>query len=1187
MYLKRMELFGFKSFADKTELHFSPGIAAVIGPNGCGKSNLVDAVRWALGEQSVKALRGNRMEEVIFAGSETRKSLNFAEVSLTFAEAGSFLGLDYDEITVTRRLFRSGESEYYINKAACRLKDITELFLDTGIGKDIYSVIGQGRVEEIINSKPEDRREIFEEAAGILKYKLRKKEARRRLEETRENLVRVQDLVLELETQIEPLQEQAEVTRRYRALKEKKETIEKQLMTFRITASRNELVRTEKQLQEATDALAAAVAEVGAREEQLQESKNREQEQNRARSELEQHLSRLSREIEQQEGELRLLQERASNLKEKQGLSRRRQEDLDAETARISEQQAALEEQLNQKRETVRREQERRDQLQLETAAFEKNSLFSEVEEQQRKLYEGRSRYEAAAAAQEELAQQLERLSRRKAELAQDHTALKEKAGQLAPRREALAAELDLLERGTAAAGQQQAEAAQACETLRETAARRQQELQQDREELRGINSRLQLLQEQDAGMSGYYRGVREILQARSKLTGITGPVVDLLAVDDQYLRAVETALGGGLQFIVTETEAEAKAAIRFLKEGGRGWATFLPLDTIRPALSGLERYPGWRDLEGVFGKASELVQVEPRHRKAVEYLLDSIVVCRDLEAASAAARFIQYSCRVISLDGDVINPGGALRGGSMPKRNAGQPLGRRKEIEALELEQAALHKKMSAGEEKIAGLRKELSESEARLGEAQKALAAAAEQVKAMRRVLEDSEQEEKYLQEQRGKCAADLAALEEEKEELHRRLNKFQEDSAAYMQESASLEAALAGKREQYQRSLDRKKELADSLTETLVKLNTAQEQERTIAAGIGKLAADLARQAEERLTLEEEAAKIGALLAGNREAREQVSAALRELHQQSAVQLKELEEHNQKAGFSRAAIMELEEQDRRWRIRISRLEKRERQLAVDYTRLQSDFNYLELRYQELFRTRELVGLEPDFEPEGREQVIQSMQEDLEAMGEVNLGAVEELARLQERIDFLKDQQNDLRKGELSLRKVLAEIDQRMAVFFTATFETIRTNIQQVFSELFDGGQVLLKLTDPNNILESGIDIIAQPPGKKLQNITLLSTGEKVLTAVALLFAILMHKPAPFYLLDEIESALDDVNLSRFTAYLKQSSIDAQFILITHRKRTMEEADVLYGVTMPESGISKAVSLKLDEQKLDEKAS
>ncbi len=1180
MYLKRMELFGFKSFADKTEMEFGPGISAVIGPNGCGKSNLVDAVRWALGEQSVKALRGTRMEEIIFSGSETRKPLNFAEVSLTFTGAGAPLNLEYDEVTVTRRLYRSGDSEYYLNKSPCRLKDITELFLDTGVGKDIYSIIGQGRVEEIISSKPEDRREIFEEAAGILKYKLRKREARRRLEETRENLVRVQDLVYELETQVEPLQTQAVVTRQYRTLKGQADQAEKMLLTYRIQNARFELAEVERQLTGVADSLTEAAAQEILREEQLHEIKNREQEQQLARAALEEKLNRLAREIEQQEGELRLLRERENRFEEHQGQSRARAAQLEGSLSRLNEQKKSLETESNHKKEAYTQEQQTVNRLQKQLTDLEKSSLLAEVEERQQRLFTARSQLESAEVAVRELTVQLERLESKKAALQLEKEQLLQEAAGLQSRKDDYADHRKARQQQLQAAETELRKGEQEFDSLQQDLSKQLQTGQQIREELRGVNSRLQLLQEQEASMSGYYRGVREVMQAKVALPGIIGPVVDLLSVEESYIRAVESALGGGLQFIVTATEDAAKQAVRFLKEGSRGWATFLPLDTLRPAQSGLERYPGWRDLEGALGTAAELVRVDPAHQKAVDYLLGTIVICSDLEAASRISRFIRFSCRVISLEGDVINPGGAIRGGSMPRRNAGQPLGRRKEIEALEQEQAALHKKRLSGEEKIADVRRKISLIEENVSAGKSRRADLAKQLVKLESAGEGLNKEELYLKERCQRMETALRQLEEEKTEINRRLTGLAERRGTSRAEIQLLQAELEGKKELYQRSLADKKELDTALTAALVAMNRYREQERVLAEGVRKAVEEAARLKEERLTAEQEIKKYTAELAGLHEARRQTAETLQQLQQDSAAVLAELEDHKKQAGQTRSTLAELEEQEKRRRGRLGRLEKRERQLALDQTRLQAEVSYQQQRYQEVFRSGDLVELDADFEPASCELLVQSLKEDLDAMGEVNLGAIEELERLQDRIDFLNNQQDDLKKGELSLRRVLAEIDQRMELFFMQTFETIAQNMQQVFSELFHGGSVMLKLTDPNNVLESGIEIVAQPPGKTLQNISLMSTGEKVLTAVALLFAILRHKPAPFYLLDEVESALDDVNLTRFSAYLKRASDKAQFVLITHRKRSMEEAGVLYGVTMPESGVSRLVSLKLDEK-------
>jgi chromosome segregation protein len=1179
MYLKRLELFGFKSFADKTELEFSGGIAAVIGPNGCGKSNLVDAVRWVLGEQSAKALRGSRMEEIIFSGSDSRKPLNFAEVSLTFNEAGAHLNLDYNEITVTRRLFRSGESEYYINKSPCRLKDITELFLDTGIGKEIYSVIGQGRVEEIINSRPEDRREIFEEAAGILKYKLRKKEARRRLEETRENLVRVQDLIFELETQVEPLIAQAEVTGRYRELRRRIDGLEKELLSYHLQHTREALRKIERQWSGVADALASTAAQGGLMEERCHELKQQQQEQSRAREEVERKLALVSREIEQQESELRLLRDREGRHREQLEQGARRLHKLEEDAGLFQAEKTGKEHELHLKQEAAAAEQERCAALRRELELLEQSSLINEVEEQQQRLYRAVTRQKTAETAVRELVQQEERLSQRKRSLDADREELARRLGLFKPYGEALKAGRDDLAEQAAAASALLSHEAQRLEELRRKLAALAQEEQQHREEMRGVKSRLQLMQEQEAALSGYYRGVREILQARSSLPGIVGPVVDLLTVDEAYTRAIETALGGGLQFIVADTEKAAKEAIRFLKEGNRGWATFLPLDTIRLFPSGLERYQGWRGLEGVLGKASELVRVPLPYQKIADYLLGSIVICRDLEGASRTARFIGYSCRVISLDGDMINPGGAIRGGSIPRRNAGLPLGRRREIESLEEEQAALHKKMASGAEKIESARRELARAEESFQRAASHKAELEEKLQTARREEEGRVKEEEFFKERLDGLNDALRSLDEEEAELKRRREAFKLQEQACLQEISLVEAELAGKKELYQRSLAEKKELENALTTALVGLNSCQEQEQALMGVLAKLETDLSRLRQERLEKQDEAEQIRAELVKNKALQDKAAAALEQLQQRAAGLIAALDEQKKEASLLAAAVVDCEEQERQWRTLMARLEKRERFLAVEQARLKTEIEFQLKRFEELFRSRETVPVPPDFDALESEQELRALKEDLEGLGEVNLGAIEELKRLQERINFLKGQQDDLHKGELSLRRVLAEIDQRMEECFNASFEQIGANMQQVFSELFHGGQVLLRLTDPRDVLESGIEIVAQPPGKRLQNISLLSTGEKVLTAVALIFAILRFKPAPFYLLDEIESALDDVNLARFTAYLKQASREAQFILITHRKRTMEEADVLYGVTMPETGVSRLVSMKLEE--------
>lgn len=1180
MQLKRIELFGFKSFADKTELELEKGITAVIGPNGCGKSNIVDAVKWALGEQSVKALRGNRMEEVIFSGSAGRKALNFAEVSLTFSGIGPTLDLDYEEVTVTRRIYRSGESEYLINNSPCRLKDITGLFLDTGAGREVYSIIGQGRVETIINSKPEDRREIFEEAAGILKYKLRKNEARRRLEETRENLVRVQDLVIELESQIEPLTGQAETARRYQDLRGQIDRAQKELLSHRLHLSREELAGVERRLQGLTDSLSETAARSGRQEEELQRLKLRRQEDERRHGELEQQAGRASREMERQENELRLLEERENHCREQISRSEQRLEQLAATIRRLGDEKESGARELQAKREAIAGEKENCRLLQEKMEQFEADFSAGDVERQQQRLYRAAARRRGLESALEEMGQQQERLSRRRESLLGDGESLAKEAAVLDARHAELSAAAVEAEKNAAKAAEQLAAAERHLEKLGGELAPLQQGEQRCREELGGLKSRLQLLRDQEAGLSGYYRGVREIIQNRGSLSGIVGPVVDLITVEKRFQRAIEAALGPALQYIVVDTESAALEAIRFLKERKLGWCTFLPLDTIRLAETNLERFPAWRDLEDVYGKASELVEVNPAYEKVVRYLLGSILICRDLKAATEAARLIKYSCRIISLEGDLINPGGAIRGGSMPPRSAGLPLGRRREIEELEQELALLHKKKQTWEEQIAGLKAQIGRAASEAAALRQNQAESAGLLRRAEKEAGECATAVRILKQRREGAAASLQELNREMSEIAARRKNLVAEEQTCAAEIALAGAELEGTKEIYRRSLSEKKKLDEILTAALLKLNSLQEQEQSLLQSREKISLELVQPLQEQQEKQREIAAFTETLAKIDISREKVSALLQQFREESAALMLKLEEHKKESSAAAAALMELEEQQRQGRKKLDRYEKRERHFAVEQSRLQTEIAYQLDRFKELFGPEEPLPPEPDFDAAECESLIGTLSEDIEMLGAVNLGAIDELARLQERINFLNEQQDDLRQGESSLHRIIGEIDERMAHFFDEAFTGINSYFQEVFSALFQGGKAYLSLTDPDNMLEAGIEIVAQPPGKRLQNISLLSTGEKSLAAVALIFAILRYKPAPFYLLDEVESSLDDINLTRFTSYLKEASREAQFILITHRRRTMEEADLLYGVTMPEEGVSNIVSLRLDEK-------
>lgn len=1179
MYLKRMELFGFKSFADKSELGLTPGIAAVIGPNGCGKSNLVDAVRWALGEQSVKSLRGTKMEEIIFSGSDSRKALNFAEVSLTFEGAGPFLNLDYDEITITRRLFRNGDSEYYINKSPCRLKDITEMFMDTGLGKDLYSVIGQGRVDEIINSRPEERRELFEEAAGILKYKLRKKEARRRLDETKDNLIRVQDLIYELDTQVEPLQGQAEITKQYRLLQQQIEMEEKRLLSFQLRKTKDDLAKVNRQLESVNDALLTTAAQEGQQEKERQDLKNNLLDQQKARKEEEQNYNQLVRSHEQLESELKLLTERENHIKGQLEQNKRRIAQLEQMVIEFQAQKEQNGQDLVQKKEELDQLNAGLEQSRAALTLHEQSQLAQEAEKMQEEIYKAGARKDAAEIAFTESRKRLEKIAVQKNDLEQEDQSLFSKLHTCASNREEFEAENNSLLSALETAQKQQQTEAEKEKHYKSDLDQGLAAVNKLKETLQGVKSRLQLLEEQDSALTGYYRGVREVLQARTGLPGIVGTIADLIKVESSYIQAVETALGGGLQFLVAESEKAVQDAIRFLKERNRGWATFLPLDILHQAADPLERYPGWRNLNGVIGKASELISVDQVYRKAIDYLLSPVMVCRSLDDALNAARFVKHSCRIVTLEGEMINPGGVIRGGSLPSRNAGMPLGRRREIEELTEKKTAYLKQLAAAEKDLDELKRSLIEQQqlvaAKTGEIQEIT----DRQRFLLKDLEKLQLEESSLQQRVDANSAMLKSIEEEEAEIASRQKDLQTEIETCLVEIKTKNHNLAAIKEDYRHYLVRKEEFEKQVTDLLVRISSCREQYESLAAKISEIDSNSTKPVAEKSEIETEYEKHQRELAENEAKKLEINIGIEALNDKKAASMIDLDRKNNLVSKLEAELIELEEEGRLRQGRINRQEKRERQLSLEQARMETEVSYQELHFRELFQSLELVDIETDFDPEGCKQIVDNLREDAETLGEVNLGAIEELTRLQDRINFLTEQKDDLHKGENSLKKVLAEIDQRMEFYFKEAFEQINENFKQTYSELFEGGQVLLKLTDQENILEAGVEINAQPPGKRLQNITLLSAGEKVLTAIALVFAILRYKPAPFYLLDEVESTLDDANLARFTKFLKQNARRAQFIMITHRRRTMEEAGVLYGVTMPEPGVSKLVSLKLEE--------
>ena len=1183
MYLKSLEIIGFKSFPDKTQLKFSPGITAAIGPNGCGKSNLFDAIRWALGEQSAKLLRGSKMEDLIFNGTALRKALNYAEVSLTFDKADQYLPLDYREIVITRRMYRSGEGEYYLNKTLCRLKDIIELFLDTGIGKETYSLIGQGRVEQLINARPEEHRELFEEAAEIHKYKQRKKEAGSRLEEMKKNLLRVEDILTELKNQAAPLSEAATLAREYRELSHKLKEIEKTMLLKRWWDNSNQLQKMSSELERISN----NIQEKEAGLEKLRSRTSTIEQQESSKLEEINELKELCREqkekLEKLQGRLSLIKEQKKYAEEKILLKEESCKEVAnrlsglENTFRINEAELkyvlweqqhlgakasdlkALLEELGEKYtltvlDELRKQKTEKSQRQaalgqfLESSRLRYRELCDEIEENERHKSKKKDELDSLQKAENEAHSLLQRIELDSMDRDKEHELLEQRRNELYNQKKIRKNELERLEK-----------------------------------ELQKKSVRLKYLSESEAELNLYARGVRAVINeyARDrKEQGIFGPVASLLSVPPEFEKAIEAALGAKIQFIVTADDLSAQKAIEFLKEKRAGRATFLPLNLLKTASSREFVSPA---PDEIFGVASQLVETPARFKKAVEYLLGGVLVAKNLEAALRQARSNRGGWRIVTLDGEMIAPGGAISGGYQSEERSGF-LQRKRELRNLETEMAEiknLHSQKALDLEKVENNIEELEKSFAELAlkgrklldeksRVQTEIARIEAEKGRIREVLSQLSLGGAGLQDKRRELAGQIAGIEEE----YQLLNKSLE---AINSELEKLNLQVAVDEEQY-------KSLEKELVEVRIKFSALQEKE-SFLQGI------LHKQLQEKEHLKEIyndlLAEQGKL---QEELKELESSASRtaEILENEGIKTRELEKAqeglNKELHSYRQLKEELTAEAERERRALERAEKRRQIVNIELIKLQEAGKYLEESLSEKFRVKPEKGISYEF-PAGisEESLLKEkefLEEEILALGEVDPGAIDEYERLQNRISFLEGQREDLLSGERGIHKVLKELDQHMEKKFLHAFQSIDKNFLDIFVQLFGGGQAFLKLTDPDNLLESGIEIIAQPPGKKLQNISLLSGGEKALTAIALLFAVLQYKPVPFCVLDEIDSSLDESNLSKYVHFLKKYAASTQFIVITHRRKTMEEADVLYGITMEEQGVSKVVSLDLKQK-------
>lgn len=1178
MYLKALEIQGFKSFPDKTLLNFGEDITAIVGPNGSGKSNISDAIRWVLGEQSAKGLRGAKMEDVIFGGTERRNPVGFAQVTLVLDNTEQiFPSMEEAEVSVTRQYYRSGESEYFINRQAVRLKDVTELFLDTGLGREGYSIIGQGKIDEILSTKSQERREIFEEAAGISRFRHRKEESQRKLERTEENLVRINDKIAELELQVDPLRKQAETAKKYLLLRDELRLLEISVWLENL----EELKRNARSL------------EIDLR--------NTQTERDQARA----SLDGLFAESERFGEKMQALDMEAERLREEAARLEGQAKDQEAQAA-------VLENGVAHDRENIRRAQE-----ELVESDSRAGGLAAQAAEQR----EFAAGLEGRAA---ELNRDLDVLLKRAAEAA-DQAGGRQNEAEALRGREAIAIaaaadakavaaaagaeRIQLMERQEAAAQEARTARDQLTDT-RQAARENQKALDQAREQAQeaanviaghslrmkererkteeavqkrmgltvdvgNLEGRIRMLEEMEREYEGYSKAVKLVCQTGS--SHIHGPVANLMRTGSEYALAIETALGAGLQNIVVDREEDAKTAINFLKQRSAGRATFLPLTAIRGTEMSL------RDVEdepGFVGLASRLVRHSEQYGDIFRYLLGRTVIVEDLDCGIALARRCRYGFRIVTLDGQVINRGGSMTGGSS-SRNAGV-LSRAAELEKLREQSMSLNRALMAAKRTEDTLQRELAMARYDL-----------ETAEGQRRQAEDE-----VLRLEGGKNHFDalLTTLQETLENLEGELASLADHMEENAQKSAQAaktiavqEAVAADLRAQAEEALSGQTELlarSSALTEevsakkdALNSLNSQRDAALQRSADLRRLAAELTgnreqkeavlqgyeesiRQAQKEIDqCRENRAALREQVSGCREKLTRLNQEKIQLEAQRTAQNKASQEMNER-------LLDLERSASRLEQKVSAAGMEEKQI------LDRLWEHYQLSHTDAQAQR--VELE-SVAKAGRR--ISELKRDISALGNPNIGAIEEFQRVNSRYTYLTGQRDDVEAAKKDLMEIIDGITKEMTRIFAGQFQLLNQSFQETFAEMFGGGEARLELEDPDDILSCGIDIKAQPPGKTLKTISLLSGGEKAFVAIALYFSILKVHPTPFCVMDEIEAALDDVNVTRYARYMRQLAGKTQFIVITHRRGTMEEADVLYGVTMQERGISKILTINLNE--------
>ena len=1186
MYLKSIEVHGFKSFANKLVFEFHNGITGIVGPNGSGKSNVADAVRWVLGEQSAKQLRGASMQDVIFSGTEMRKPQSYAYVALTIANDDHKLNVPYEEVQVARRVYRSGESEYLLNGTPCRLKDINELFYDTGIGKEGYSIIGQGQIDRILSGKPEERRELFDEAAGIVKFKKRKATAEKNLAVESQNLMRVKDILAELEKQVGPLEEQSLKAKKYLTLKDELKKSEIGLFRLDYESLQQEIADLNKNSENTFTELEQA-------KEEKERSKSQYDQMEQSIAEFDRNIERKKEKVNQDkllitnfESEVRISKEKIASItqgkeyyqeridaltesiaqaeKELSGYQEKQKESL-KQLQSLTEKEAHTEEQIHQLEEQISQNEK---QLNLEnTKIMESMNHSSKINVEQQKA---KSMLEQNSIKRAELNQQI--LSN-KSQVSAAIQEMEKEENSLQDAKKALdqeyVAHKNLLKEA---------------DRTRNEILQKQQKQQEIQKKYHMESSKLDTLKNLAERYDGYGSSIRHVMEQKKDNPGILGVVADIIQVGSKYETAVETALGGNIQNIVTDSEEEAKKMIAFLKKNRFGRATFLPLTTVTPKIDAAFKDEILEE-QGVLGNVASFVEREKKYDRVVEYLLSRYLLVDTLDHAISIHKKYHHSLRIVTLEGELLNPGGSMSGGSF--RNNSNLLGRRREMEQLNENIHNIQKELDRNKEEIKQATAQVEDLVRRANEKNEALkelelAMNTASIKYEQAVSIKEQKEKEYLA-----IANDGKEIENQKALIQDSLERINQELDTSKQEMEQAKENVENLNHLLEEQRDKQVELSDELSQARMEISSFQQKNQfdlenisRVENQLSELKDNLAHVSDEQNHSDEAVEQMQQAIEGFGEKQVALQEEIVKLLKEIEEDTRQKEEHmeSQKDFFAkRDQLMEhindLDKEKFRLETRKSNLEEK----------LEAKVNYIWNEYELTYRSAKEIEVDDTISYTRMKANVSETKNQIRSLGEVNVNAIEDYKTVSERYELLKAQHDDLIESEEALQKIIADLDEEMRKQFTEKFADIQKQFDKVFKELFGGGKGTLELVEEEDVLEAGIMINAQPPGKKLGNMMQLSGGEKALTAIALLFAIQNLKPSPFCLLDEIEAALDDSNVKRYAKYLHKLTKNTQFIVITHRKGTMEAADVLYGITMQEKGVSTLVSVKMIEEQLD----